>query len=240
VAALPAPAPVPRFLGMHDAGDGDWVVLLFEDVDGHHPAQPWVTGELDRVLDGLQAMSDLLTPCPLPVEQVGTASEEFGSNMCGWRRLRDERPSRSDQLDAWSLRYLDTLIELEAAAPVAVRGDTLLHLDVRADNVLLTSERVWFVDWPLASVGAAWVDVAFFAPSVTMQGGPWPEDVMARNVAGQRADPSALTAAVAAIAGFFTHRAVQPPPPGLPTVRAFQAAQGVVARHWTAKRTGWA
>jgi len=39
---------------------------------------------------------------------------------------------------------------------------------------------------------------------------------------------------VAAVAGFFTSRALQPPPPGLPTVRAFQAAQGEVTRRWVA------
>ncbi|MCB0099020.1 MAG: hypothetical protein KDE46_24975, partial [Caldilineaceae bacterium] len=37
----------------------------------------------------------------------------------------------------------------------------------------------------------------------------------------------------------FTHRAVQAPPPGLPTRRAFQAAQGEVAWVWLAQRTGW-
>ena len=42
----------------------------------------------------------------------------------------------------------------------------------------------------------------------------------------------------AALAGYFTHRALQPPPPGLPTLRAFQAAQGEVARQWLAHRTG--
>jgi hypothetical protein len=89
-------------------------------------------------------------------------------------------------------------------------------------------------------VGAAWVDVVFFAPSVTMQGGPPPEEVIVRHPAIRRADPTSVTAAIVATAGFFTHRSVQPPPPGLPTVRAFQAAQGVVARNWVALRSGLA
>jgi thiamine kinase-like enzyme len=131
------------------------------------------------------------------------------------------------------------LADLELSAIAAVTGETLLHFDVRADNVLLTDDRVWFVDWPHASVGAAWVDVVCFAPSVTMQGGPPPEEVIARHPACRTADPSAITATVAAVAGYFTHRALQPPPPGLPTVRAFQAAQGLVARRWLAQRTGW-
>lgn len=40
----------------------------------------------------------------------------------------------------------------------------------------------------------------------------------------------AVTAAVAAVAGFFTGEGLRPAPPGLPTLRAFQAAQGNAAR----------
>jgi hypothetical protein len=35
-------------------------------------------------------------------------------------------------------------------------------------------------------------------------------------------------------AGYFTERSLRPAPPGLPTVRLFQAAQGEVARRWLA------
>ncbi|WP_212648315.1 hypothetical protein [Deinococcus hopiensis] len=47
--------------------------------------------------------------------------------------------------------------------------------------------------------------------------------------------PNAL---LASVAGYFTERALQPPP-GLPTVRAFQAAQGEIARAWLGRLTGW-
>jgi hypothetical protein len=36
----------------------------------------------------------------------------------------------------------------------------------------------------------------------------------------------------------FTHRAMQPPPPGLPTLRAFPDTQGRAAREMLAKRLG--
>lgn len=239
VSALPAAAPVPRLLWCYDEGEGGWIALLFEDIDGRHPAQPWRAVELDRVLDALVVLSSALTPSPLSPPLVGDARVEFGERLCGWGQLRDARPSPLDRLDGWSVRHLDALAALEAQAPAAVAGDTLLHFDIRADNVLLTPERVWIFDWPLACVGAAWVDVVFFAPSVRMQGGPPPEAVIMRHPACRAADTDAITAAVAAVAGFFTHRSLQPPPPGLPTVRAFQAAQGAVAREWLAQRTGW-
>jgi hypothetical protein len=40
--------------------------------------------------------------------------------------------------------------------------------------------------------------------------------------------------AACALAGYFTQRSLEPPPPGIPTVRAFQAAQGEITRRWLA------
>lgn len=124
-------------------------------------------------------------------------------------------------------------------APDGSRGETLLHLDVRADNIVLTPDQVYIVDWPWAAVGAWWVDVLAMASSVTMQGGPSPEDFLAAFPAASQVDPGAIDAVLAAIAGYFTHGALQPAPPGLPTLRPFQAAQGKVARGWLAERLGW-
>jgi hypothetical protein len=239
VSALPNEAPVPRLLWSFDAGEQGWIVLVFEEVSGLHPAEPWRLSELDRVLDGLLRLAELLTPSPLPAGIASSASDALATRICGWQRLRSEQSSVLERLDAWSRRHLDQLADLEALAPAAVAGDTLLHFDVRADNLLLAPERVWFFDWPHARTGAAWLDVVGFAPSVTMQGGPPPEEVIARYPACRSADPAAITAAIAAIAGYFTRQSLQPAPPGLPTVRAFQAAQGVVARDWLAQRTGW-
>jgi hypothetical protein len=72
-----------------------------------------------------------------------------------------------------------------------------------------------------------------------MQGGPEPEEILARHPDYQQANPAAVTSAMISMAGFFTCQSLQPPPPGLPTLRAFQAAQGVVARRWVAQRLDW-
>lgn len=109
---------------------------------------------------------------------------------------------------------------------------------MRADNLLLTPKKVWFFDWPHARIGAAWSYLVGFAPSVHMQGGPKPEELLARHPAFHEARPEVITAVVAAIAGYFTYQSLLPPQVGLPTVRAFQAAQGEVAREWVAHRAG--
>jgi hypothetical protein len=76
------------------------------------------------------------------------------------------------------------------------------------------------------------------APSVAMQGGPDPESFLSRlDLRGVPKD--AVDAVVCSIAGYFVVRALEPPPPGIPTVRAFQAAQGRVAVEWLRERMGW-
>ena len=239
VQALPAGVPVPRLLWSFDEGDDGWIVMLFEDIPGQHPAQPWELSELDRVIHALVNLSTRLTPSPLAETDVFSASTEIQTRLNGWQRLRVEQPSQAGRLDAWSTRFLERLIQLEEEAVEAVNGDTLLHFDLRADNILLTPEKVWFFDWPQACTGAAWVDVVLFAPSVTMQGGPLPEEVIASHPGVQSADPAFVTAVIGALAGFFTHRSLQPAPPGLPTLRPFQAAQSQVTLRWLAERTGW-
>ncbi len=239
-AALPHSAPVSRLLWSYDEGQGEgaggWVALLFADIDGWQPAQPWQPAELDRVCAALVALSETLTPSPLPVGLVHRADEARFFRAAWWARLRD---CPTDALDPWSARHLDALIALEAGAVAAVRGETLLHHDLRADNLLLTADRVIVVDWPHAEIGAAWIDLTFFAPSVAMQGGPDPEILLARHPAALAAAPAAIDAVIATLAGYFTWSALQPSPPGLPTLRPFQAAQGAVSRRWLADRTGW-
>ncbi len=84
-------------------------------------------------------------------------------------------------------------------------GDTLLHFDIRADNILIGPDaRVWFFDWPHACVGVTWFDTLGVAPSVTMQGGPSPEEVLARYGGTRDVDPAEVTACIATVAGFFT------------------------------------
>lgn len=229
-AALPPEVLAPRLLWSLDQGPGGWVVLAFEDVGGRLPRLPWRPGELARVLGAVAAMHVVLTPSPVEAPDAGNVMDR---EVSGWRALARERPSG---LDAWSARHLDLLCRLEDGVATAVVGRTLLHMDLRADNLLLTDRGVFVVDWPHAAVGASWLDVVALAPSVAMQGGPPPERVLAADPTAAVADPGAIDSAVAALAGYFTRGALSAPPPGLPTLRAFQAGQGAQARRWLARR----
>jgi aminoglycoside phosphotransferase (APT) family kinase protein len=220
--------PVPRLRGT--VHQGPWTALVLDDVPGRQPALPWRAAELDQVVTALDRIAATLTPAPV---DVPAAADRLGAEFTGWRTLA--AGPVPGPLDPWSRARLDQLAEVEATWTEHAAGDTLLHADIRADNLLLTDNGVVVVDWPWACRGAAIVDLVLFAPSVTMQGGPPPADLLARSRSGRAADRAALTALVCGLAGYLTEQSLRPPPPGLPTVRAFQAAQGAVARRWLAE-----
>lgn len=231
LADLPAEAHAPRLLWTYDA-EG-WVALCLEDIDGRHPAEPWTEDDLGFVISTLKRMAADLTPSPIQLE--ATAAQGFEEDINGWQLARARHENR---LDGWCLRNLDRLAELEAQAPRAASGDTLLNFDVRADNMLLAGERVYVLDWPWARIGARWIDLLGMAPSVAMQGGPSPQEFLARLDLSD-VPAHAIDAVVCSMAGYFTVHALEAPPPGIPTVRAFQAAQGRVSVAWLRERTGW-
>jgi len=238
-AKMPENSFAPRLLWSYDdAEDTEWVALLFDNVDGINPPTPWQEADLQRVMQAMGQLSDVLTPSPIEVGQIPSSENYFSKRIRGWQQLKANETSIA-KLDEWSQRHLDALCDLEKKAPEATAGQTLVHFDIRADNIVMTDDGIWFVDWPHASIGAAWLDVILFAPSVAMQGGLQPEDLIQLHPACQQADPDDITAVVVSLAGMFTQRSLQPPPPGLPTLREFQSAQGKIARQWVAQRTGW-
>jgi hypothetical protein len=230
-AALPPAVPAPEFLGVIE--DGGWVLLLFEDIDGTTPALPWRPPELARVLAAMTDLAAALTPAPVAAPEV---AEMHGRSFTGWRELATGDLAG---LDPWARAHLDALAGLEAGWEAAAQGTSLAHSDVRSDNILLTADRVVFVDWPWACRAAPWFDLVAMLPSVALEGGPPPAEILAAYPAARGADPAAITAVVAALAGYFVCRSRLPPPPGLPTLRAFQADQGEVTLDWLRARTGW-
>jgi Ser/Thr protein kinase RdoA (MazF antagonist) len=206
-------------------------------IDGRPPVHPWDEDELRAAVSALHALHHALTPNPVP--DAPSAADRLQHLFGGWAELASgARPAEG--LDAWTTHNLDRLAELESAWPDAVAGSTLLHCDVRSDNLLVTaSGDVVFVDWPHACVGAAVFDLVAWAPSVRLEGGPPPEEMLALSPAAAVVDPDVLAVLVAAFSGFLVCHSLQPPPPGLPTLRSFQAAQGEVALHWLRRVTGW-
>ncbi|MFE9858259.1 phosphotransferase family protein [Streptomyces sp. NPDC005780] len=228
-AALPPHAPVPKLLGSYD--DGTCVALVLEDIDGRQPRVPWDPAELERVLAAVGDLSRTLTPAPVDAPPAAAGKTTL---FTGWRTLHVAGDTA--RLDPWAARRLGALAELESGWAGPATGDSLAHGDLRADNILLTEDRVVFVDWPHAMRAAPWFDLLAMLPCVAAQGGPDPEALFTTHPLGRDTDPAGVTAVLAALAGYFVAQSLRPDLPGLPTLRAFQAAQGAAAVDWLRRR----
>ena len=112
----------------------------------------------------------------------------------------------------------------------------LLHRDTRSDNLRWLQGRLRLVDWPYAAVGPLEEDVAGFVQSITVEGGPKPEQLVSWYAEVTPVRHDVLDAAVAALAGYFANQAWRPDPPGLPRLRTFQRRQLRVTLAWAAHR----
>lgn len=222
-AALPATAPTPTLLGSYD--DGDWVALVFADVDGRHPVTPWRADELASVRAALTELARQLTPAPV---EVPAARDHLATDFTGWHRLRAD----GVPLDPWTAAHLDELCALADHGLAALAGDTLAHTDIRADNLLIGADgTVTVVDWPHACRGPAWLDTLLLLVNVRLYGGT-------ADLATVDADRADLVGALAGLGGFFADAARHPAPPGLPTLRAFQRAQADAVVSWLVQLIG--
>ena len=125
----------------------------------------------------------------------------------------------------WLERALPEL--LRASEEVELDGHDLLHLDVRSDNLCLRDGRAVIVDWNLAHVGNPLLDIVAWLPSLKLEGGPDPWELV----------PDSQGFA-ALLAGFFASRAGLPPPLTAPRVREFQRRQAEIALPWAARELG--
>jgi aminoglycoside phosphotransferase (APT) family kinase protein len=225
-AALPAGVPAPRFLGCYD--DGEWVALVLEDIEGRHPATPWLAEELDRVLSVLANLAVVLSPPPLP--GLESAAEFLAEELVGWHRIAADPPA---DLHPWAAHHLDELRVLAERGLAALSGDTLVHTDIRADNILLSPQgSVTIIDWPWACRGPAWLDTLLLLINARLYGAHDTHTLLIKHTAVTGANPQDLIAVLAGLAGFFTDAARQPPPKGLPTLRAFQQAHAEAVLSW--------
>lgn len=224
-AALPEGVAAPDFLGMYD--DGTWVALVLADVAGRHPQEPWVESEVRQVLDAVAAVGEIELPddIDLPLYQ-----DSLRDAFRGWEKLQT-RPLSG--MDSWAAGNMPRLIELARQGTGFLAGESLVHGDLRADNILLTDQGVVLLDWPWAARGAAWVEGLSVLLNVkTLDPNASVEHFLADHRVFAEIRPQAITAVMAGWAGYFLDMSRCPAPPGIPTLREFQRRQADVLIHW--------
>ena len=211
--------------------DGDWVVVAFEHVAGRAPV-PSVGAERARMIRAFEEAAASLTPSPI---EAPTFAATGAGDLDGWARTAAD--DAAAVVVPWIAANLDAVRTLAEGWRDASAGDSLVHGDLRADNMLLSGDAVVIVDWTDISLGAPWLDWVCAVPSVCLFAGtPPPEQTFQESALAAAADPAMVTAVLAAVAGYFLCSAVKPVVPALPTLREFQRAQGLVAADWLRTR----
>ncbi len=129
LAALPASVPAPRLLWHLD---DDWVVLGIEYVAARAPHRPWQPADLDALLDALETCADALTP---PPTRWSSTPRRTTSRRCWTAGPASARPAPTSIPRTWPRPR-----PWPAATPRCARGDTLVHTDIRSDNVLIDAD----------------------------------------------------------------------------------------------------
>lgn len=218
--ALPPGTHAPRALWTVD--DGPWFLAVHEDVEGSHPRRPWRGDDLDQVLTMLAENARLLTPPPSSLV-LAPVAEELATELGLVRRL--DLPWREECV---------TLAERALAEPAT----TLVHTDVRDDNVLLTAAGAVTVDWSFVAAGPAWFDTVMLLLSVHGDGLDT-DAVLAREPLTRSVAPDLVDGLLALLLGYFTWAAAQEHVETSPYLRAHQAWYRDATWSWLSTRRGW-
>lgn len=206
---------IPGLIGFdHDGGQP---LLVIEDLSDADWGQSWTPERIALV----RAALDELHAVPAP-PNTAAVRDTYAGWFGRWHTVAaDPEPFLS--LGVRSRAWLDERLPaiVEAAEAVPVDGDAVVHLDVRSDNLCTFDDRAVLVDWNWVSFGAPELDLACWACSLALEGGPPPWELL----------PDGRGFA-AFIAGIFAATAGLPPPETAPTVREFQARQLAVALDW--------
>jgi hypothetical protein len=206
---------IPKLVGWDD--DGVRPVLAIEDLSDADWTPRWDAGRVAAVRAALGELAGASPPPDTP-----PVRESFVELFDRWRVVEaDPGPFLSAGLRdaAWLDRALPVILAAVDSAPVD--GDCVCHLDVRSDNLCFRDGRAVLVDWNWTSLANPAIDVAAWLPSLRVEGGPQPWDVLP--------DAGSLGAFVA---GVWAAVVGLPPPPTAPTVRDLQRRQLAVALDW--------
>ena len=209
---------LPAVLGWQD--DGARPILALDDLSSAHWPPPWQPWQVDKVLQAL--LKVWATPPPPDVAPLDRAT------VTGWPLVQeDPAPFLSLGLcsENWLQQSLPALVESELNAPI--EGDEFIHMDIRSDNLCFAGDRVFIVDWDLATRANSLLDIAAWLPSLEAEGGPSPEQVY----------PEASVFA-GLVSGYFAARAGLPPPDEGPRVRRVQMEQLMTSLPWAVRALG--
>jgi hypothetical protein len=166
---------MPGVLAWLDEQAHPFPALITEDLraaywPASHAGVTWREGQFAALFAGIQDVT--ATRAPEALDALHSRVQKTWSEIA-----TDPEPFLRLGLcsEAWYQRVIEAL--LFAEQQVATAGETLLHGDVRSDNVCFRGSDVVFVDWAEAMRGNPAYDLAWALPTLHLEGGPRPFEI---------------------------------------------------------------
>jgi hypothetical protein len=194
--------------------------------------------DLDLMLDAWAQAAAALTPAPQALLDIGVAPKPIGPELRAFAGIA------AGGIDAFPLPpalrgRIDELAEIENGIEAALAADSVMHFDLRPDNMIVGADRAWICDWNWVGVHSTWFDTACFLVAAHGDGHDADALFWAHPTAAL-ATPDELDTGLASITGYYLARSVEPPiPDASPHMRAHQRWSGLAAADWLAQRRGW-
>lgn len=157
---------IPQVLGWDD---GEFPILILEDLSAGHWPPPWTPEQIQKVFDVLKKLE------AVKIEGDFTLLSTVKPELCGWQAIsKDPTGFLSLRLvtPEWLENALPTLMKAESE--IVLDGDSLVHTDVRSDNVCFLGDKTYLIDWNWTVRGNPKFDIVTWLPSLHAEGGPPP------------------------------------------------------------------
>lgn len=227
---LPAGVPAPELISDARAviNDAGWQLLIFTEIDGRPPHRPWNETELEIAVHAVEAAAAALTPAPAGYGWV-PFSVQFGGLS----------PDKEQMIIERFGDHADEVRELIIGVAEGCDGSTLVHCDVRDDNMIIGADgRGWIVDWNFPVLGRPFIDLVTLLISALGDGIDVESILDASPLAGPE-DKDAIDSLIADLGLYYAIASGNPEPDGSPHLREHQRWSGVVLADWLAERRGW-
>ncbi len=216
---------MPALLGWDD--DGRHPLLLLEDLSHGRWPPPWSAEQIAAVRSTAEDVAR--TRPPVWAEDI---EERERGHLSGWLRVRED-PDPFLSLGLSDERWLRTCLPalIESAESAQLEGGSLVHFDVRSDNLCFVNDdvhrRVMLVDWNWCGRGSPLLDLMSWLPSLHSEGGPAPWDMVQES-----------RGFAALLSGYFAAQAGLPPTGSGTRGRQLQLACLRSALPWAIRELG--
>lgn len=218
---LPSAVRAPRL--RHSFERDGWIVLVFDAISGECP-RTWDDRSLEALLVTLDVNAKALSPNP--ITGLAGAAEDLRDDFGMWTK------ANSGEIEIPAVVDVSRLAQLEENWGQAIEGDSTIHLDVRADNVVIDSTgTAWLVDWSWPAIGAAWVDLAVFLPTTALSTDRL-DAIFANHPLGSDLPGEQLDTLLASLSGFWLWNATKPELEHATGLRSHQRRCGSLCLDW--------